>query len=69
MNEKLVLTCAHGAPWYGCGPQRPVGHYHCVGCAKEGLRLIREFWQGVSEGRWDEQGYTPSERRAQAKRQ
>lgn len=56
------LTCAFGYPHIGTPP---CGGYHCPGCAKQGLKMTREFLQGVEDGRWDEQGYTPSDRRKQ----
>lgn len=46
------------------------GVHHAVGepcerCEAETARGIAEFEAGVAAGRWDAQGYTPAERRAQ----
>ena len=56
------LMCAFGEPWLGA---RPVGGYHCRKCAAEGRRLGRSFAAAVKAGRYDAQGFTPSERAAQ----
>lgn len=56
------LVCSAGNPWYG---SRRCGRYHCVGCARIGLQLLREFREAVERGEYDEQGYTPLERAAQ----
>jgi len=55
------LTCAFGSPWVG---SKPVGGYHCAGCAKEGLRLQREFVKQVAAGELDIDGYKPNERKS-----
>lgn len=60
-----ALTCVFGYPWIG---HPKAGHYHCIGCANWGLRLERAFQDGVQQGRWDEESYTPNERKAQQKR-
>jgi hypothetical protein len=60
-----ALTCAFGYPHIGA---RPCGSYHCVGCAREGLRLLREFREAVERGELDEEGYTPAERKAKQKK-
>jgi hypothetical protein len=58
-----MLTCAFGSPWgpRGCGP--------CTGCLAESDRLEAEFARKVAAGVYDVDGYTPADRRAQAKRQ
>lgn len=58
------LACAFGSPWM---TSRRIGPYHCVHCARWGLQLAREFHEAVERGEYDEQGYTPSERRAKEK--
>lgn len=55
------LTCAGGQPWVGANP---CGGYHCVGCFKIGMALERQFLQDVADGKCDELGFTPTERRA-----
>jgi hypothetical protein len=45
-----------------------LGPDHCWACHGEGLRLSAEFDQGVREGRWDTEGYTPKDRKAQVRR-
>lgn len=36
----------------------------CMQCLDVTARSIAEFEQGVTEGRWDREGFTPAERRA-----
>lgn len=43
--------------------------YHCIECMKWGLKMARDFRQGVEMGWWDEEGYKPAERRAQRRKQ
>lgn len=62
-TESGALACAFGAPW-----QKRIGRVHCAGCAKQELALLRAFKAGVERGQWDEQGYTPAERRVQRRR-
>ena len=53
------LVCAFGLPWdlhlNGAG---------CLFCQAEAERLQDAFQAAVRRGEWDEQGYTPSERRS-----
>lgn len=58
------LTCAFGQPWPG-DHVTPSG---CPSCQAEIERLCAEFKAAVARGEYDEQGYTPNERKAQAKR-
>ena len=55
-----------------CGPVcrfgEPTISLHPL-CGAEVLRLCALFDQGVQAGRWDAQGYTPADRRAQQRRQ
>ena len=53
------LTCAFGEPWW-TGPH-PL-------CQQEADRLCAEFDAGVLAGKWDAQGYTPNERKAQQRK-
>lgn len=59
----VTLSCAFGSPWgaKGCGP--------CLKCQAESDRLDREFDRGVFLGAHDADGYTPAERRQQAKKE
>lgn len=54
MNE-----CAYGQP-----DGKPVSGWHCIECAKSGLKLLRQFREAVDRGYYDEAGYTAAERRA-----
>lgn len=54
------LACAFGSPWM---TSRRVGLYHCATCARHGLMLMQQFHEAVERGEYDEQGYTPAERR------
>ena len=51
------LACAFGEPWDGPHPL----------CDAEADRLEAVFADGVAAGRWDADGYTSAERRAQAR--
>lgn len=53
------LACAFGEPWMGDHPL----------CRDETDRLCAAFDEGVKAGVWDEEGYTPAERRHQRKRE
>lgn len=53
------VTCAFGAIW-PCDP--------CAGCQAESARLSAQFAADVAAGRYDAEGYTPAERRAQARK-
>lgn len=52
------LTCAFGEPWMG---EHPL-------CDAETARACERFAEAVARGEFDADGYTPNERRAQAKR-
>ena len=52
------LVCAFGEPWIGPHPL----------CEAETGRACAAFDAGVQAGRWDAQGYTPAERRQQARK-
>ena len=52
------LTCAYGEPWVGPHPL----------CDAAALRLIRQCAREIKAGKYDEEGYTKKERRAQLKR-
>lgn len=56
-----VAVCAFG--WPSDDWSRQAGPFHCVGCAKMGLRLAREFRHLLELGYYDERGYTIAERR------
>lgn len=53
-----ALVCAFGEPWLGAHPL----------CEQEGDRLCRLFEAAVGRGEFDAHGYTPNERKAQARR-
>ena len=57
-----VVVCGNGSPWgrVGCGP--------CAACIAEAEALEADFWVAVAAGRWDQDGYTPADRKAQARR-
>ena len=52
-----VLTCAFGEPWMGPHPL----------CDAETDRACAEFARLVAAGKYDADGYTPNERKAQQK--
>jgi hypothetical protein len=54
----MKLVCANGSPW-PCGP--------CAKCAAEVARLMAEADRDTFFGVFDAAGYTPADRRAQAK--
>lgn len=53
------LVCAFNEPWEGGHPL----------CEQHAMQLRREFREAVARGDMDAQGYTPNERKAQARRQ
>ncbi len=53
-----ALTCAFSEPWMGPHPL----------CEAETDRACQQFAEAVARGEFDAQGYTPNERKAQAKR-
>lgn len=55
--ELIVLTCAFGEPWMGPHPL----------CEAHARDMEAEFWKDVAAGKYDPQGYTPNERKAQRK--
>lgn len=57
-----TLTCAFGSQWgeKGCGP--------CPKCQAYGDELEADFWREVFFGRWDADGYTPEDRKAQQRK-
>lgn len=63
--EKTPI-CAYGQPTQGT---KPVAGWHCIGCARAGLKAIRDFKAKVESGSYDAEGYTPSERRAKEKKE
>ena len=54
-----IPTCAFGTLW---------PHETCAGCEAESARLEAEFWRKVAAGEYDEQGYTPAERKLQQRK-
>lgn len=52
------LVCAFGEPWMGPHPL----------CEAHTLAACQQFDEAVKAGIYDAQGYTPNERRAQAKK-
>lgn len=58
-----ALTCAFGVAW----SQHLDGRV-CRKCRAEADRLEREFWRHVFLGRFDADGFTPSDRRAMKQR-
>lgn len=56
MPEQLV--CAFGEPWIGPHPK----------CAAYADELDRQFDAAVAAGKYDQDGYTPADRRAEQKR-
>lgn len=63
-----ALTCAFGRPWPIDPRWKGDPQSHCAGCHAESRRLQREFSIGVFFGEHDADGYTPVDRRAQARR-
>jgi len=60
-------VCAFGSPLTDHYPfALPL--FACQGCRDECVRLRVEFRAAVARGEYDEQGYTPNERKAQARR-
>lgn len=57
------LVCAYGQT--GIGWEGP---HHCAQCAADVEQACEQFDADVRAGKYDEQGFTPAERRAQAKR-
>jgi hypothetical protein len=53
-----ALVCAFGEPFFGAHPL----------CEAEACRLRALFQENVKAGVYDAQGYTPADRRAQARR-
>lgn len=58
-DAQAALTCSNGEPWMGPHPI----------CEAETARHCAEFDAAVARGEYDAEGYTPNERKAQAKRQ
>lgn len=58
-----MTTCAFGIPWIV-----HVNGQGCLWCAAESERLSEQFVADVASGKYDAEGWTPKERRAQAKR-
>ena len=54
-----TLTCAYGEPWMGKHPL----------CEAAALRLMKQCARDIKAGKYDAEGYTRNERRAQFKRQ
>jgi hypothetical protein len=52
------LTCSFGEPWTGAHPL----------CEQESERLCAAFAEAVARGEFDAAGYSPADRKAQAKR-
>ena len=52
------LTCAYGEPWVGPHPL----------CDAAALRLIRQCARDIRAGKYDAEGYSRKERRAQIRR-
>jgi len=65
-RTRKPLTCGFGSPWgpAGCGSAgQPCRH-----CQAFTARLIEEFERDVFFGIYDREGYTPRERKWQARR-
>jgi hypothetical protein len=67
---RLALPCAFGSPtrWgsiYAVGWRAP---HHCLACLVAVERGCLAFDRAVARGEFDAAGYTPAERRAQARR-
>jgi hypothetical protein len=67
-NVWALLTCAHGEPSNGGKAPGWTGPHHCAGCAEAVLAASRRFRAAVARGEYDAEGYTPAERRAQARK-
>ena len=52
------LTCAFGEPWMGLHPL----------CEARSNEMCRQFAEAVRSGQFAAEGYTPNERKAQARR-
>lgn len=57
-RKSVVLFCSYGEPWVGKHPL----------CKAEVDRACRAFTEAVQRGEYDEEGYTPAERKAADKR-
>lgn len=55
-----VLPCAYGQT----GAAWP-GPHHCAACAADVAEACRSFADAVAAGTYDQDGYTPAERKAQ----
>lgn len=61
-GTKKPTTCMFGVPWSA--------HMQgCLWCHAEADRLCAQFAADVASGKCDAEGFTPKDRRAQAKRQ
>lgn len=78
MSEQLGLKlvscsvdvlCAYGQPTCsdGFAPDWD-GPHHCAQCAADVERACQQFEADVQAGKYDSEGYTVNERKAQAKR-
>lgn len=62
-KEPAPLTCAFGTPW--------ADHFNgtgCPRCREMSEALGAQCQAAIDQGIYDEQGYTPAERQAQARR-
>lgn len=68
MTTEQPLTCGFGTPWLD-HVDPPVGTGRgCAACAAQTEAASQAFAAAVAAGTYDAEGYTPAERRAQAKR-
>jgi len=63
-TARIVTVCAYGETGEGW-----TGQHHCHRCEAEVDAACEWMRQAILRGEYDEQGYTPLERKAQAKRQ
>ena len=59
-----ALTCLHGTPWR----EHVLPLFSCAGCAQSVDDAVVWCNREIVEGRFDQQLYTPAERRQKAKR-
>ncbi len=59
-------VCANGNP----SPWMPgyEGPEHCPACPAGVNAAVERFWEAVATGKYDADGYTPAERKAQERR-
>lgn len=68
MTTALSCTVARPPCAFGETGLGWLGPHHCLQCMLEVVRACQAFDAAVARGEFDAEGYTPKERRVQAKR-